>query len=90
MGIIRLILLGVAIWLVWRVVRQTLLPGPDKRDTDGGPTRTEQSTQDAAKMLKCEQCGVHVPESESFSARGHHFCSSAHQQAWLEQHDAGK
>lgn len=87
MGIIRLILIAAAIWLVWRVVKQTLLAPPrdDKHSNEG---TSAENTDTPSRMLKCEQCGVHVPEADAFSARGHHFCSNAHQQAWLEHHDA--
>ena len=81
--IIRLILIGVAIWLVWRVVNKVLLNGP----RDSSTTHTTDNNSSPARMVKCEQCGVHVPEPEAFSARGHQFCSNAHQQAWLTQHD---
>lgn len=85
MKAIPLILMGVAIWLVWRVVKQALLTS----STQSKPKADAQSASnnEAARMLKCEQCGVHVPEQDSFSARGHQFCSNAHQQAWLAQHD---
>ena len=81
--IIRLILIGVAIWLVWRVVNKVLLNAPQNSGNDTTTDRKDTP----ARMIKCEQCGVHVPENGSFSAQGHHFCSNAHQQSWLAQHD---
>lgn len=82
MGLIRLILLLAALWLAWRLLRNLLgqnamPPG----DTTTPPPRD-------GKMIKCERCGVHVPESEAFSARGHTFCSLEHQTAWLDDHHA--
>lgn len=29
-------------------------------------------------MVRCAQCGVHLPKGESVQADGHHFCSAAH------------
>lgn len=81
--IIRVILIAAAIWLVWRVVSKVLLGGP--QDSRQDPQNSNPDT--PARMLKCEQCGVHIPEPEAFSAQGHHFCCNAHQQAWLAQHD---
>ena len=32
-------------------------------------------------MVRCAQCGVHLPRSESITTQGNFFCSAAHQQA---------
>lgn len=34
-----------------------------------------ESTED---MVRCSQCGVHLPKSESILAGGEYFCSEAH------------
>ena len=84
MGIIRLLLLLAMLWLAWRLVRN-LLPGArtdQSQDTPPSAPPTE------SKMIRCEQCGVHIPEQEAFSARGHFFCSLEHQNAWLEDKNA--
>jgi uncharacterized protein len=38
-------------------------------------------------MLKCAQCGVHVPAPEAFTHNGRRFCSQEHQRLYLEHHD---
>ena len=30
-------------------------------------------------MVRCEQCGVHLPRSESLLTRGYYYCSPEHQ-----------
>lgn len=30
------------------------------------------------EMVRCAQCGVHLPKSESILASGEYFCSEAH------------
>jgi uncharacterized protein len=30
-------------------------------------------------MVRCAQCGVHLPRSESLVTRGHYYCSAEHQ-----------
>jgi uncharacterized protein len=30
-------------------------------------------------MLRCEYCGLHVPESEAVRADGHMYCCKEHQ-----------
>ena len=36
-------------------------------------------------MLKCAQCGLHLPQDEALPGRGGVFCSAEHRQA----HEAG-
>ncbi|GAB3627225.1 hypothetical protein PTE30175_04605 [Pandoraea terrae] len=38
----------------------------------------------AERMVRCAQCGTYLPESEALAgADDAHFCSAAHQQAFL-------
>ncbi len=32
----------------------------------------------AEEMVRCAQCGVHLPKSESIMAGGNHYCSDSH------------
>jgi uncharacterized protein len=32
----------------------------------------------AENMVRCEQCGVHLPEKEALKSAGHFYCSEAH------------
>ncbi len=32
----------------------------------------------AEEMVRCAQCGVHLPKSESIMAAGNYYCSDAH------------
>jgi uncharacterized protein len=36
----------------------------------------------AEDMVRCAQCGVHLPKSESFLEAGNFFCSVAHRDAY--------
>jgi uncharacterized protein len=36
-------------------------------------------------MVRCEQCGLHVPQSRAILADGHSYCSREHQLA--DKHD---
>lgn len=84
MGIIRILLVIAAIWLVWRLVSKVFAP-PTHNDTSNTSRDTPNTS--GAKMLRCEQCGVHVPDTDAFTAKGHHFCSAEHQGRWLEDHN---
>lgn len=39
----------------------------------------------AEDMVRCSQCGVHLPKSESILAGGQFFCSEAHRRESAEQ-----
>ncbi|WP_303759516.1 PP0621 family protein [Alcanivorax jadensis] len=82
MGLIRLLIIAALIYLAWRVVKN-LLSQASGRD-NSSPDRSSQDTQ---AMLKCAQCGVHVPAPEAFTHNGHHFCCQEHQRLYLEHHD---
>ena len=77
MGIIRLIILLLLAYLIWRLyqsTRQALAPRPPAQ------------TQGTPRMVKCLHCGIHVPESDATWVDDRSFCSEEHQRAWLE-HD---
>ncbi len=66
---LRLILLAIAIWLAITFIRQLLQSGkPPARQHRPG----EQN------MVRCAQCGVHVPETEAVRDDGRYYCSERH------------
>ena len=79
MGLIRLIIIAALIYLAWRVIKRLLAQA---RPNDSG-----NSSGNPQIMVKCAQCGVHVPTSDAFSHNGQHFCSQEHQRQYLEHHD---
>lgn len=44
----------------------------------GAPASSQSGNAPRELMLRCDVCGTHVPTSEAFNARGHHYCSAAH------------
>lgn len=36
----------------------------------------------AEDMVRCAQCGVHLPKSESITVGSRHFCSAEHRDAY--------
>jgi len=73
MGLIRILLLGLILYIAWQLVKRTLKP----------PAPTNPAARDqAAKMLRCEECGVHVPENLARWHKGHSFCCKEHSDAW--------
>ena len=70
----KIILLALGLLFVY-----WLLKGYRRRvdgDATGSAPRTEAET-----MVKCAQCGVHLPRSESITARGIFYCSAEHQRS---------
>lgn len=84
MGIIRLVLLAAAIWLAWRLIKQTFLSSKPQNGNSDTPSRDDNTPE---AMLRCDQCGVHTPSSQVFNVKGHHFCCAEHQQLWLDHHE---
>lgn len=76
--IIRLLLLLVAGWLAFLLIRK-LMGGPDKT-LPPGDKRPE-------VMLRCAYCDVHLPAGECLHSRGHSFCSEAHRDAYFQDKD---
>lgn len=41
----------------------------------------------AEDMVRCSQCGVHLPKPEAIQVDGHYFCSESHRR---EQHPSSE
>lgn len=81
MGLIRILLIVLLIWVAWRLLRQALLPGPGKssNNTDSGDSPT--------RMVRCAQCGVHLPEQEAVHKDELFFCGKEHLLEWQQDKD---
>lgn len=67
-----LLAVGVLVYLLLRSLRKPSRDG----QTSAAP--------DAEDMVRCAQCGVHLPRSESLLADGRIFCCEAHRRAFQE------
>jgi len=38
------------------------------------------------RTVRCEHCGLHVPEDEAVRRDGHDFCGWEHAEEWLRKH----
>jgi len=86
MGLFRLIFLGLIVWLIYRVVRaltgaaeQTAArrsqhSPPRTAGTEGKPS-DEPATN---RMVRCAECGLHVPFDEAVRDGDRYFCSTEH------------
>lgn len=84
MGVLlRLILLAVLAWIIFRFLQRMLglhLPGHGQATSVPGPAPM------APLMRQCSYCKVHIPEGESTQSRGHFFCCSEHRDTFFREH----
>ncbi len=67
----RLILFAIAVYaLVWLLRRAVEGPEHDRR-----PPRTRP---DVDELVRCAQCGVHLPRAEARTVSGRLYCSDEH------------
>lgn len=73
MGLIRLIIIAILIWLAIRAVRWAIA---HYARLPQRPPRPK-----VPRMLPCARCGVHVPEHEAIVRDGNVYCSEEHYRA---------
>lgn len=87
MGLFRLIFLGLIIWLIYRVVRAVTAAGEHaaaRRSQQHSPPRTARGEGDMTgerptnRMVRCAECGLHVPHEEAVRDGEQYFCSAEH------------
>ena len=74
----KYLLLIAGVFLVYWIIRANLR----RRRRVEGQTKP---TDEAEKMVRCAECGVHLPRGESLVVRGQFYCSAEHQR----RHDPG-
>jgi uncharacterized protein len=76
MNLIRLIAIGLIIWLLYRMIYRML----NKPKAQEQVARQEPSRD----MVKCAHCGIHIPKSEALERDGKAYCSPEHRDAGPE------
>jgi uncharacterized protein len=69
----KLILFVVGLLIVYWIVRGY------RRRVDGRTQHGEAEPAKSEDMVRCVQCGVHLPRGESIATQGKFFCSAEHQ-----------
>jgi len=75
---IKLLLLAFGVWLIYTIIKK-YGKSVDADEQSMPPSPVEED------MVRCVQCGVHLPRSEAMLVRGECFCCEEHRQ----QHDSG-
>ena len=70
MPVIRILLIALALWIVFRLIKKVI--GPEKITRKQPPQYED--------MVTCVHCGLHLPRSEAIEHVGKSFCSSEHAQ----------
>ncbi|MDT9001150.1 PP0621 family protein [Paucibacter sp. APW11] len=78
--LLMLLLLALAVFLIGFKRGRDGTPGAGQ----AGSTGTNKPAQDPTPqaMLRCTECGLHLPAAEALPGRGGQFCSAAHRAAY--------
>lgn len=69
MSLIRLIVIALLVWIVYRMIRISL----EKRKIQ------PKSKPKIADMVACEYCGLHIPAEEAIQSNDRSYCCREHQ-----------
>ena len=75
---VKIFLLGLGLLLAYWILKR-YRRSVERRDAPPPAAGTED-------MVRCAQCGVHLPRSESITTQGSFYCSADHERA----HRAGR
>ena len=75
--LLRIIIILIGLWLILTIIKRALASRRNK--PPHAPI--------LAKMVPCDHCGVHVPESEAIQDGNKLYCSEEHRKAAKQGHD---
>ncbi|HEC83874.1 MAG: hypothetical protein DRR08_01835 [Candidatus Parabeggiatoa sp. nov. 2] len=77
MNAIRLILLALLAWILWKF-SQRWYQNAKLSKKDNKPPPPPLATQKHEVMVRCDYCGLYLPSSEAISSGEAHYCCEAH------------
>lgn len=80
---LKFVLLVLAVFVLLWLLRSSF-----RRPPAAGTKPPATPSGEPQAMLKCTQCGVHLPRDEVLPGRGGVFCGEAHRQAYEATHPA--
>lgn len=82
---IRFILLSLFIWILWIFARKwyenSLEDQINQYNTKTKSTPPPSPTPKLGVMVRCDYCGLYLPEKEALSSDNTNYCCEAHKQA---------
>ena len=79
---LRLLLLVASIVIVLVLIKRRLSQALQKPPQQPPSVPTEAKTE---KVVRCDHCGTHIPDSEAITHQGQHFCCPAHQHDYQQR-----
>ncbi len=79
-----ILILFVVSFLVVRSIRNKLDKNKRINDDKAQNNAQNKAQNNKTKMLKCDECGLHIPEHEAIKQGNHAFCSLEHARQRLE------
>ncbi len=73
MNLIRLIAIAVIFWLLYRLILALLSKARQPARRDSPPLE--------GTMVRCEQCGLHVPQEQALIKGDKYYCCEEHRDA---------
>ena len=72
MNLIRVLIIALLGWLVYRMIRSAL------NKPRGG--RAAKPVALSTDMVRCHYCGIHIPKDEALQQGEHYYCSPEHRE----------
>lgn len=82
---IKLLMWLLVIWISWFMIKNYLVKQTSRKTGKPGVSQKKPPQ----KMVQCDHCSVHMPESEALQHDAHWFCSQSHMQAYLAAKQPG-
>ena len=76
MGLIRLLVFVLAAWVAWKMFQ-------NYKTKQARLRHEREKALSRERMVKCEYCQVHLPESSAVAHEEYWFCSSQHKARFL-------
>ena len=80
-----LIFLFVVLVLLW-LLRGGSQRSKSTRRSDESENRPDDAADRPQPMLRCMECGLHLPRDEALPGRGGVFCGAAHRSSYEQAH----
>lgn len=80
MSMIRIILLVLLIWILWRLGQRWWYKNLAKSEQDN-TTNQQSKLQKLGTMVRCDHCTLYVPENEAVCSDKAYYCCEEHKLA---------
>lgn len=75
---ILLFWVGFRLWQYWQTIANKNQSNPNQAKNN----QTNQNQDSSEAMVRCAECGVHLPKSSAIKDGEHYFCSHEHQDSF--------